>query len=282
LEALEVPVPNPVLNEKSFSEAATAASAQPGWGAPTRPVPPSGDPASPWRPTGPTPVMTVGGTATATGVLLVLLCAAATFGWQSTEIVRTPDGSFAQPPGWVIVTLLAGVGLGILGSFKPMLARFVGPAYALLVGTALGAISKVYETAYQGIVLQAVIGTLSVLGVMLFLHATRILKVTDRFRRVIVYSTGAIFVVYMASLVMHLFGGEMPYLHDASPLGIGISLVIIVIAAFNLSLDFDLIERGVASRAPKQLEWYGALGLVMTLVWLYLEILRLLSKLQQR
>ena len=276
-------MPNPVLNEKSFDSAARAVAAeQPGWGAPTQPIPPSADTASPWRPTGPTQVMTVGGTATATGVLLVLLCAAATFGWQSTEVVETADGSFANPPGWVMLTLLGGIGVGLLGAFKPMLARFAGPAYALLVGTALGAISKVYETAFDGIVLQAVLGTLSVLGVMLFLHATRILKVTDRFRRVVTYATLAIAVVYVASFVMRLFGGEMPFLHDTGPLGIGISLVIIVVAAFNLSLDFDLIERGAATRAPKQLEWFGALGLVMTLVWLYLEILRLLSKLQQR
>lgn len=276
-------MPNPVLNEKTFASAANAATTQPGWGAPTDPVPPSGDPTSPWRPSGPTQVMTVNGTATATGVLLVLLCAAAVFGWQSTDVVlRTNGESFANPPGWVMITLLAGVGVGFLGSFKPMWARVLGPLYALLVGSALGAISKVYETIFDGIVLQAVIGTLAVLGVMLFLHVTRILKVTDRFRRIIVTATMAIAVVYLVSMVMRLFGGEMPLLHDTGPLGIGISLVIILVAAFNLSLDFDMIERGVAGRAPKQLEWFGALGLVMTLVWLYLEILRLLSKLQQR
>lgn len=274
-------MPNPVLNEKTFRSA--AAATQPGWGAPTN-IPPSGDTASPWRPSGPTPVMTVNGTVTATGVLLVLLSATAVVGWQSTDVVVDEIGrSFAQPPGWVLATFFGAIGLGFVSAFKPMWARITGPLYALLMGTALGAISKVYATEFDGIVLQAVIGTFSVLGVMLFLHATRILKVTDKFRRVVIYSTLAIGVVYLVNLVMNLFGGDgIGFLHDTGPIGIGISLVVIVIAAFNLSLDFDFIERASAARAPKALEWMGALGLVMTLVWLYLEILRLLSKLQQR
>jgi uncharacterized YccA/Bax inhibitor family protein len=276
-------VPNPMLTAKTIERVQQPADAQAGWGAPTHPIPPSGDTSSPWRASGPTSTMTIQGTASATAVLLVLLSAAAVVGWQSTDIVIAPTGeSFAQPPGWIMLTLLAGFGVGILSAFKPLWARVLGPIYSILVGLALGAISKVYETAFDGIVLQAVMGTFAVLGVMLFLHATRILKVTDRFRRVIVYATGAIMVVYMANLVMRLFGGEMPFLHDTGPLGIGISLVIIVVAAFNLSLDFDFIERATAARSPKAMEWAGALGLVITLVWLYLEILRLLSKLQQR
>jgi uncharacterized YccA/Bax inhibitor family protein len=275
-------VPNPMLSDTTFERMQQPAATQAGWGAPTHPIPPSGDTSSPWRPTGPTQTMTIQGTATATGVLLVLLSAAAVVGWQSTDIVVTPDGSFANPPGWVMLTILAGFGVGILSAFKPMWARVLGPVYSVLVGLGLGAISKVYETAFDGIVLQAVMGTNAVLGVMLFLHATRIVKVTDRFRRIIMYATGAIMVVYLANLVMRLFGGEMPFLHDTGPLGIGISLVIIVVAAFNLSLDFDFIERATAARSPKAMEWAGALGLVITLVWLYLEILRLLSKLQQR
>ena len=275
-------MPNPMLTEKTIQRVHQPADAQPGWGAPSQPIPPSGDPTSPWRPTGPTSTMTINGTATATGVLLVLLSAAAVVGWQSTDIVVTPDGSFANPPGWIMLTMLVGFGVGILSAFKPMWARFLGPVYSVLVGLALGAISKVYETAFDGIVLQAVMGTFAVLGVMLFLHVTRIVKVTDRFRRVIMYATGAIALVYLANLVMRLFGGEMPFLHDTGPVGIAISLVIIVVAAFNLSLDFDFIERATAARAPKAMEWAGALGLVITLVWLYLEILRLLSKLQQR
>jgi len=276
-------VPNPMLTEKTIERVQQPAATQAGWGAPTHPIPPSGDTSSPWRPTGPTSVMTIQGTASATAVLLVLLSAAAVVGWQSTDVVlRTNGESFAQPPGWLMVTFFAAIGIGILSAFKPMWARVLGPVYALAMGMALGAISKVYDTQFEGIVLQAVMGTFAVLGVMLFLHATRILKVTDKFRRIVVYATGAIAVVYLASLVMHLFGGEMPYLHDTGPIGIGISLVVIVVAAFNLSLDFDFIERASNARAPKAMEWAGALGLVMTLVWLYLEILRLLSKLQQR
>ena len=117
---------------------------------------------------------------------------------------------------------------------------------------------------------------------VLFLYATRIIKVTDKLRMGIVAATGAVFVVYLVSLVLRLFGADVPFIHDASPFGILISLVVVVIAAMNLLLDFDFIERGAAKGAPKYMEWYGAFGLVVTLVWLYLELLRLLTKLRSR
>ena len=139
-----------------------------------------------------------------------------------------------------------------------------------------------YNSAYDGIVVQAIGLTIGVFAVMLFLFATRIITVTDKLRMGIVAATGAVFLMYLVSMVLSLFGASVSFLHDTGALGIGISLVIVAVAAFNLLLDFDFVERGVAAGAPKQTEWYAAFGLVVTIVWLYLELLRLLSKLQGR
>jgi uncharacterized YccA/Bax inhibitor family protein len=191
-----------------------------------------------------------------------------------------PEG--VRFPGWILPALLVGLGIAFLTIFKPRLARFTGPVYALVEGLLLGAISHVYNLAYGGIVVQAVGLTLAVFGLMLFLYATRVIKVTDKLRMGIVAATGAVFLVYMVSLVLRLFGADVPFIHDASPIGILISLAVVVIAALNLVLDFDFIEQGAAKGAPKYMEWYGAFGLLVTLVWLYLELLRLMSKLRSR
>jgi uncharacterized YccA/Bax inhibitor family protein len=140
----------------------------------------------------------------------------------------------------------------------------------------------VYDAQYDGIVLQAVALTFAVFAVMLFLFATRIIKVTDKLRMGIVAATGAILVVYVVNLLLSLFDKNMPFLHSSGAVGIGISLVIVGVAAFNLLLDFDFVERGVEAGAPRYMEWYAAFGLLVTLVWLYLELLRLLAKLQRR
>jgi uncharacterized YccA/Bax inhibitor family protein len=166
--------------------------------------------------------------------------------------------------------------------FKPNLARITGPIYALLQGVVLGAISGLYNAAWDGIVLQAVSLTIGVFFTMLFLYGTRIIKVTDKLRMGIVAATGAVFLVYLANAVFRLFGGHLPYLHDTSAIGIAISVVIVGVAAFNLLLDFDFVERGTAAGAPAKMEWYAAFGLLVTIVWLYLELLRLLAILQGR
>jgi uncharacterized YccA/Bax inhibitor family protein len=227
--------------------------------------------------------MTIQGTASATAVLLVLLSAAAVVGWQSTDIVIAPTGeSFAQPPGWLMVTFFGAIGLGFLAAFKPLWARFLGPVYALAMGTALGAISKVYNTEFDGIVLQAVGLTIGVFAMMLVLYATGTVRVTDKLRKGIFAATGAICLVYLATFVARLFGSDIPMIHDAGIVGIGFSLLVVGIASANLLLDFDFIERGVKMGAPRYMEWYGAFGLMVSLVWLYLELLRLLSKLRSR
>jgi uncharacterized YccA/Bax inhibitor family protein len=223
--------------------------------------------------------MTVNGVAGAAGALIVLVIAAAFFGWNAVEVGPNGDVSL---PAWAILTALGGFGIAILTIFKPALARFTSPVYALLEGAFLGAISHAYNAQYEGIVVNAVGLTIGVFVVMLLLYVTRAIRVTDRLRSGIVAATGAVMLVYLVSFVVHLFGGEMPLLHDASLLGIGISLFIVGLAAFNLLLDFDLVEKGVEAGAPRHMEWFAAFGLLVTLVWLYLELLRLLSKLQRR
>ena len=211
-------------------------------------------------------------------ILFPILLATGWFGWQSVE--RTELG--VSTPGWLLPVLLVAFGVAIVTIFKPRISPYTAPAYAALEGLVLGAVSALYEIRYEGIVLQAVMLTGAVFVLMLTLYSKRIVKVDDRLRRGIIAATGAVFVVYLVSIVLRLFGAEVPFIHEASPVGILFSLVVVGIASANLLLDFDLIEKGVENGAPKWMEWYAAFGLLVTLVWLYLELLRLLSKLRSR
>jgi uncharacterized YccA/Bax inhibitor family protein len=265
---------NPALNDKAF---ARVAEDEAGWAAATQQLEDAfAAPSAPPRVLGDT--MTVNGTVWATAALLVLVVAGGVYGWNSVDVTAES----ASLPGWVLPVVLGALGVAILTIFKPALARFTAPVYALLEGAFLGAISGLYNAAYDGIVVQAVGLTVGVFAVMLFLYGTRIIKVTDKLRMGIVAATGAILLVYVVNMVLSLFGASVPFLHDTGPLGIGISLLIVGVAAFNLLLDFDFIERGVAAGAPRKMEWYAAFGLLVTIVWLYLELLRLLAKLQGR
>ncbi len=274
---------NPFLNDKAMSKAvdanvATMAATDAGWGAPdpaTRARPVDDGPVSPWK----GGVMTVNGTITATGVLLVILLAAATVGWMQTE--ETVFGG-VNLPMLAIAGTLVGFVCAIVVAFKPNLARILGPIYAIAQGFFLGAISKAYNTQYDGIVVQAVGATIGVLAVMLVLYRTRIIKVTDKFRRTIIMATFGLMAFYLVSWVISLFGGDIGIFSSSSWLGIGFSLFAAGLAAMNLTLDFDFIERGAKQGMPKQMEWFAAFGLLITLVWLYLELLRLLSKFQNR
>jgi uncharacterized YccA/Bax inhibitor family protein len=267
---------NPLLNDKKANEVAAATKA--GWAAPdpaTRQTPIDDGPISPWDGA---KRMTVGGTATATGVLLVLLLAAATYGWMNTDVNAT--GSWNLPM-LAIVGMLVGFVCAIVVAFKPGLARILGPIYALAQGVFLGAISAAYNANQSGIVVQAVGATLGVFAVMLVLYKSRIIKVTNKFRRNIIMATLGLGLFYLVSFVLSLFGVDVPFINDASLLGIGFSIFAAGLAAMNLALDFDLIERGSKEGWPKQMEWFCAFGLLITLVWLYLELLRLLSKLNR-
>jgi uncharacterized YccA/Bax inhibitor family protein len=271
-------VANPALSDKALERLAQPAAHDAGFAAP-RPMPqPAPDAISPWEPATPTAVMTVGGAVTATGVLLVLLVAAGFVGWNSVDVTDPLNPSI---PGWVFIPMIASIGVAIATIVKPIWARITAPLYALGQGVVVGAISRIYNERFDGIVLQAVAATIGVLAIMLFLHATRIIKVTERFRMIVICSTGAIALVYLFDLVLRLFGAEVPFIHDSGAIGILISVAIVIVASLNLSLDFDFIERAAAARAPKTTEWYAAFGLLLTLVWLYLEMLRLLGKLRE-
>ena len=232
--------------------------------------------------------MTLNGVLSASAVLMMMVLVAGAFAWNAvtveTALNVNGDVVVVSPfPGWVLLTVLGAFGVGLLSSFKPHLARFTGPVYALLMGASAGAISKYYEVAFSGIVLQAISLTVGVFFVMLVLFATRTIRVTDKLRTVIMVGTAAVALVYLVSILMNLiFDASMPLIHDSSPLGILFSLAVVGLAAFNLLVDFDLVERGIEMRAPKYMEWYAAFALTVTLVWLYLELLRLLAKLRDR
>ncbi|MDH4144009.1 MAG: Bax inhibitor-1/YccA family protein [Acidimicrobiia bacterium] len=279
---------NPVLTPKAFERAATEDRA--GWAAPGRSgapgapspwqqpsAPPIDDgPISPWT----TSRMTLDGTVHATLALFALLLAGAFVGWLA--VGSNDRGEVTSFPGWLIVALLGGLGLAFYTAFRPRHARYTAPAYALVEGLVVGAISHVYESLYDGIVVQAALATAGVFAAMLFLYSQRIVRVTDRLRRGIVAATFGVLAVYLVGFVASLFGSGLSFINSPSLLGIGFSVVVAGIAAFNLLLDFDFIERGSEAGAPAYMNWYGAFGLLVTVVWLYLELLRLLSKLQRR
>jgi uncharacterized YccA/Bax inhibitor family protein len=278
-------MPSPVLNENTFKRARTTGEA--GWGAPktdSRYFPPITDgPISGYQGADSQGAdrMTLRGTMTATGVLFALLLVAGAFGWSQVDPLS--DGSrTADIPGWIFIPMIGAFVLAIVTAFKPRIARFTSPVYAIAEGLFLGAISRVYDTRYDGIVLGAVGATAAVFAAMWFLYATKIIKVTDKFRRMVVAATMGVMVLYGVALLIRLFGGEVSFLTGSGGLSIVISLVVIGIAAFNLALDFDMIEKGTTQGAPRYMEWYAAFGLMVTVVWLYLEILRLLAKLQDR
>lgn len=240
--------------------------------------------------------MTLGGTLTATGVLFTIILVAGAFGWsqvvQTSEWVLNgrvvPEGTAnavlqntTQFPAWLALALIVGVGLGLVTSFVPKIARFTAPLYALAYGLVLGAISAVYNQQWNGIVLQAVLCTLGVFLAMFFLYATRIIKVTKKYVAVVIAATLGIFVMYLVGFVASLFGADIMFWNQPSAMGIGISVVIVIVAALNLGIDFAFIEQASKSGMPKYMEWYGAFGVTVTIVWLYLEILRLLALLRQ-
>ena len=206
------------------------------------------------------------------GILLLLCMGSATFSWLNPQL---------QLP-LLVLGLVGGLIAFFAGMLAPKTSAISAPAYAVLEGLCLGAISYMFEKMYPGIVANAVLLTFSVLGLMLFLYTTRIIRVTQRLAMGIVVATGAIAVVDLIDMVMNMFGSQVPDLHDSGWLGIGISLAIVGVAAFNLLIDFAVIESNVQQRAPKYMEWYCGMALLVTLVWLYLEVLRILSKLQQR
>jgi uncharacterized YccA/Bax inhibitor family protein len=223
--------------------------------------------------------MTVRGTMNKFGVMLLMVLGAASFTWSLFY-----KGVNVMP--WMMGSMIGGLILALIIIFKKEWAPFLALGYALCEGLFLGAISAFFDYAfresYPGIIMQAVLLTFGTAGAMYALYAFRIIKATNTFKRIVIAATMGIAIFYVIAMVLRLFGVEMPYLHDNGAIGIGISVFIVAIAALNLILDFDMIEQGAAHGAPRYYEWYGAFGLMVTIVWLYLEILRLLSKLASR
>jgi len=221
--------------------------------------------------------MTLQGAINKSFLLVVVLMATALWPWS-----QYAAGDVASVSSGVLIGVVGGLILALIITFKATLAPYLAIPYAALQGLAIGGVSAMLEASSQGIAIQAVALTFAVLAVMLLLYSTRIIRVTQRLRTIVMVGTGAIALLYLVSFVLQLFHVSVPLLYSASPLGIIISLVIIGFAAFNLLLDFDLIESGVAAGAPRYMEWYAGFGLLVTLVWLYLEILRLLSRMRER
>jgi uncharacterized YccA/Bax inhibitor family protein len=219
--------------------------------------------------------MTVAGTINRSLILFLLLIASATVIWWATFNGLNP---IVPALGGGIVGLI----LVLIASFKPEYSPYLAPGYALFEGLFIGGVSAIFEIQYPGIVTQAVGATFVTFGVCLGLYKYRIVKVTEQFKSVVVAATLAIATYYLISWVFSLFTSFTPVHHGNSMMSIGISVFVIVIAALNLFLDFDRIEKGAEQKMPKFMEWYGAMGLMITLVWLYIEFLRLLSKLSKK
>jgi uncharacterized YccA/Bax inhibitor family protein len=221
--------------------------------------------------------MTIEGTVNKTYVLFLLLIAGV-----AGAVVADESALY----GLMMLGAIGGLITAVVTVFRKQWAPITAPIYAVLEGLFVGGISLVMEAAYPGIVIPAVSLTFGTLFALLAAYRSGLIKVTENFKLGVAAATGAIFVVYIAQFVLGLVGVQVGFLHEAifgaGWLGIGVSVVVIIVAALNLVLDFDFIEHGAAARAPKYMEWYGAFGLLVTLIWLYLEILRLLSKLRSR
>lgn len=240
---------NPALNEKIFS------STRAGSGEET---------------------MTLQGAVNKTALMLLLLVGASCWTWSQ---VRVNPGYVL---GWTMIWAIAGLVVALVTVFKKSWSPITAPVYAVVEGLLLGSISSVFELKYPGIVIQAVGLTFGTLAMLLLAYRSGLIKVTQNFRLGVFAATGGIALLYLVGWIMSFFGGGIPLIHESGIVGIGFSLFVVGIAALNLVLDFDFIETAAESGQAKYMEWYAAFGLIVTLVWLYLEILRLLSKLNSR
>jgi len=222
--------------------------------------------------------MTIQGTVNKTGLLLLFVVVSAAWTWG---LSHSPAPGAAFP--WMIGGALVGFVTALVTVFKKTWSPLTAPIYALCEGLFLGGISAIFEKTYPGIAVQAIALTFAVMFVLLLAYKTGVIRATRGFKIGVIAATGAIALVYMASFFMQLFGlSGFSFIYSSTPLGIGVSVVVVIIAALNLILDFDFIETAARMGSPKYMEWYGAFGLMVTLIWLYLEILRLLAKTRRR
>jgi uncharacterized YccA/Bax inhibitor family protein len=227
-------------------------------------------------------VMTIGGTATKTLLLLLMVIAGAAYTWKLYYNAINPQSI----TGWMFGGLIVAFIMAMIISFKPKTAQFLSPIYAAGEGLALGGISAIFNEqfalTYPNIVTNAVALTLITALVMLTVYRSGMIKVNGTFMKVLSIALISIMVFYIGSWIVSLFGANLSMLHNSSPLSIGISLVIVAVAAFSLLMDYEFIRQASAAGAPKYMEWYGAFGLTVTLVWLYLELLKLIAKFANR
>jgi uncharacterized YccA/Bax inhibitor family protein len=222
--------------------------------------------------------MTLNGTVHKTALLLVGLIATAAITWRRTMLTEDPSSLFP----YLIVGVIGGLVVGLITVYKKEWSPITAPLYCVLQGLFLGIISAIFEQRFPGIVFQAVSLTFGTLASLLLAYQTGLIKATENFKLGVTAATGGIMMIYLINFVMSFFGSGIPYIHESGTFGILFSLFVVVIAALNLVLDFDFIENGVEQKAPKYMEWYAAFGLLVTLIWLYLEILRLLAKMRSR
>jgi uncharacterized YccA/Bax inhibitor family protein len=221
--------------------------------------------------------MTLKGTMNKFGVMIMLMIGSTLFAWS--QFYKGSD-----PKPLMMIGVFGGLALALVMAFKTKWANFLAPAYAILQGLFVGSISAIYDYAYPGLPMQAVALTLLVTLIMFLIYRYKIIKVTSKLRTVIIVATSAVGIFYLIQWLTYAIGGSAiayNFTNSATPISIGFSLLMVVLASFNLLLNFDTVEKGVEMRAPKFMEWYSAFGLMVTVVWLYLEILRLLSKFQR-
>lgn len=247
---------NPTLSEKIFDKAQTLGDRSAG-------------------------VMSVRGTMNKFGFLLAMVIASASYSWHLFEAGKAPTMTILMIAG-----AIGGLVAALVVVFKPNWAPFVAPAYGILQGFFVGGISAIINDAmsekYPGIVMQAVGLTFGVAIAMFAMYNARIIQPTQKFKSIVIASTMGIAIFYFITILLNWFGVSVSFMYDSSWLSIGISLFVVVIASLNLILDFDMIEQGAAQGAPKFMEWFGAFGLLVTIVWLYIEMLKLLSRLGSR
>ena len=229
-------------------------------------------------------VMTVNGTVNKTALMLFLVVASAVFTWNKffDAVNINPQAGYSAVVPWLAIGGIGGFITVLVTVFRPQSSGISAPIYAVFEGLLLGGLSAIFESMYNGVVMRAVALTLAVFAAMLFFYKTGIIKVTQKFILGVFAATAGIAVIYVVSFIAGLFGAQFGFLYGSSNFSIIFSLVVVAVAALNLVLDFSFIERAAGAGAPKYMEWYGAFGLMVTLVWLYLEILRLLVKVAGR
>lgn len=248
---------NPALNERSFQRGMEEAGAEPR-------------------------TMSASGTYAITGLLFVIVVAAAAFGFSQVEIVTVDGRQEALTPAWTWLVFLLTFIVGIVGAFAYRAAPITSVLYALGEGSLLGIASRYYDLRYEGIVSQALVATLCVFLAVYLLYSLRIVKVTSRFATLVVAATGAFVLLYLVAWLLSLLGVDLRFLYAPTPLGIGISVLIVILGALNLTLDFDFIEKAAEAGAPRYMQWYAGFGLMLSLIWIYVYVLRLIALLRSR